>query len=92
MTLGSPGPLFMASKLLPQMLLESFGTVVYTLDLFLIFFNSSRCTVFSWTGVPLVRHSYSLWVDCLMWGKWMAYSSSCTIAHQGWWEPVLSAP
>jgi hypothetical protein len=50
----------MSSNLLPQMLLESFGTVVYTLALFLIFFNSSRFTVFSWTGVPLVRQLFPM--------------------------------
>ena len=68
----------MASKLLPQMLLESFCTVVYTLDLFLIFLTppdalSSVEQVYLWSDIVI----HYEWTVLCEGSEWLVGTPTC---------------
>ena len=59
---------FMASNLPPQMPLESFGTIVYSLDSdFFLRFTPLDLPCSIETGLPLVGYSHSLRTEGIVW-------------------------
>ena len=76
---------FMASNLPPQMLLEPFATVIYTLDSGIRHVPFKQAHLLS--GVVI---HYARTVLCAK--KWMACAWNCTIAQLGWWGHVQNQP